>query len=303
LEKTGGVHPGYRRNHAKGVCVVGDFVSNGNASALSRAQVFAVGHTPVIGRLAIAGGNPNAPDSAVPVRSMALEFTAADGQQWRTGMNALPFFVVATPQGFYDQQVAAQPDPATGKPDPAKMKAFLAAHPEAQRFIAWLKQQVPSSSWANDSYNSLNAFRFTNAQGQVQNVRWAMVPQAPYSPISDADKNNANFLQQDLRQRLAQGPLKWDLVITLAQADDPTNDATKAWPADRQKVTAGTLVITAAQDQADGPCNDINYDPLILPQGISGSDDPLLSARSAAYSASYNRRIHEQADAMQGAKP
>ena len=37
----------------------------------------------------------------------------------------------------------------------------------------------------------------------------------------------------------------------------------------------------------------INFDPLVLPDGIAGSDDPLLSARSAAYSQSFTRRMGE----------
>jgi len=46
--------------------------------------------------------------------------------------------------------------------------------------------------------------------------------------------------------------------------------------------------------QREGKCNDINYDPLILPDGIAASDDPLLNARSAAYAKSYNLRTREQ---------
>ncbi|QKJ85660.1 catalase [Paramixta manurensis] len=295
LQQSGGEHPGYRRNHAKGVCVIGNFISNGNASAISRAALFAPGTTPVIGRFAIAGGNPNAPDYAVPVRSMALAFRLADGEQWRTGMNALPFFPVATVDGFYDQQVASMPDPATGKPNPEKMKAFVTKHPEAKAFMAWVKQYVPSSSWANDRFNSLNAFRFIDKAGNAHLVRWSMVPQTGYQPISAQDKNDKNFLQDDLKQRLAQGPLKWDLVITVAQPGDVSNDASKAWPVDRQTINAGTLVLDRTVPQQQGPCNDINYDPLILPNGIAASDDPLLNARSAAYAKSYNLRTHEQA--------
>jgi len=37
----------------------------------------------------------------------------------------------------------------------------------------------------------------------------------------------------------------------------------------------------------------VNFDPLVLPAGIVGSDDPLLSARSAAYSQSFTRRAGE----------
>jgi len=134
FEQDNGVHAGFRRNHAKGVCVSGFFEGNGNASRLSKAQVFAPGRIPVTGRFALAGGQPYAADAAVTVRSMALRFALPDGEEWRTGMNNIPVFAVNTPQGFYDQLVASRPDPATGKPDPAKLKAFFAAHPETQPF-------------------------------------------------------------------------------------------------------------------------------------------------------------------------
>lgn len=80
LQQSGGEHPGFRRNHAKGICVSGEFISSGKASTLSRAALFAPGSTPVIGRFAIAGGNPAAPDYAVPVRSLALAFELPDGE-------------------------------------------------------------------------------------------------------------------------------------------------------------------------------------------------------------------------------
>jgi len=294
LQKSGGDHPGYRRNHAKGVCVTGNFISNGNAGSLSRAALFAPGEIPVTGRFAIAGGNPSAPDYAVPIRSMALAFQQKNGEQWRTGMNAMPLFPVATVEGFYELQKVSLPDPATGKPNPEKFKAFLEKHPETGRFLAWAKGYIPSSSWASDRFNSLNAFRFIDKEGTAHLVRWSMVPHADYQPISAADKNDKNFLQNDIVRRLAQGPLQWDLVITVARPGDKGDDATQVWPDDRQTINAGTLVLTRAAPQQQGPCNDINYDPLILPDGIAASDDPLLNARSSAYAKSYNLRTREQ---------
>ena len=56
LEKVNGMHPGFRRNHAKGVCISGYFDSNGRGVALSRAAVFAPGRVPIIGRFVLAGG-------------------------------------------------------------------------------------------------------------------------------------------------------------------------------------------------------------------------------------------------------
>jgi catalase len=75
-----------------------------------------------------------------------------------------------------------------------------------------------------------------------------------------------------------------------------TNDATIAWPAGREQVDVGTLTIDRIDSENDGRCRDINFDPLVLPSGISPSDDPLLSARSAAYSQSFTRRAGENKD-------
>ena len=292
LQANAGVFSGYRRNHAKGVCVAGYFDSSGQAQAYSVAQVFAPGRTPVVGRFAIPGGNPYAPDSSVPIRSFALRFTQANGQQWRTGMNSMPVFPVATPQAFYAQLQAQQPDPATGKPNPAKVKAFFTAHPETAAFLAWVKTARPSASYATETYWGLDAFEFVDANGARHAVRWRVVPEASDAATGGGD---ANYLDADLAQRLAEGPQRWHLLVTLANPGDPTHDATKQWPADRREIDAGTLVLTSIEPQQSGECRDINYDPTVLPHGIQISDDPLLPARSAAYATSYLRRTSEEA--------
>jgi catalase len=292
LQANAGVFPGYRRNHAKGVCVMGYFDSNGQAQAYSAAQVFGQGRTPVVGRFAVPSGNPYAPDSSVPIRSMALRFSQANGQQWRTGMNSMPVFPVATPQAFFELLQAQHPDPATGKPSPANLGAFFGSHPETGAFLAWVKTAKPSASYATESYWSLNAFVFVGTNGDKHAVRWRMVPENGDSTPGGSDPN---YLDDDLARRLAQTPQRWHLMITLANPDDPTNDATKVWPADRHEIDAGTLVLTSTEPQESGPCRDINYDPLVLPDGITASDDPLLPARSAAYATSYLRRTSEEA--------
>ncbi|MGF6916119.1 catalase [Paraburkholderia sp. 40] len=295
FEAVAGPHPGYRRNHAKGLCIDGYFDSNGNGAALSHAAVFAPGRTPVSGRFAVPGGNPSAPDTSSPVRSLALQFRLRDGEQWRTGMNSTPVFAVHTPAQFYQQLLATKPDPATGKPDPAKLKAFYAANPETQPFQRWVKSHAPSSSLANAAYYGIDAFLFTDAHGTTRAVRWAVVPDTPYAPITAAQQAEKNFLAADLDERLQHGPLRWHLLLTVAQPGDPTSDATLQWPDDRQRVDAGTLVIERTTSQEDGACRDINFDPTIVPDGIAPSDDPLLAARSAAYAQSFQRRTREEA--------
>ncbi|MDQ0391677.1 catalase family peroxidase [Labrys monachus] len=295
FERDNGVHAGFRRNHAKGVCVGGFFEGSGEASGLSKAQIFARGRVPVIGRFALAGGQPYAADAAVTVRSMALRFTLPDGEEWRTGMNDIPVFAVSTPQGFYDQLVASRPDAATGKPDPARMKAFLDRHPETARAVAAIKAATPSSGFADSTFNSLDAFRFVNADGVSTPVRWATVPVGPATSETPAQtaQTDKNYLFDALIAAIGQHPLQWRLVVTIGQPGDPTDDATIAWPAGRRTVDAGTLTIDHIEGEATGPCRDLNFDPLVLPAGIEPSDDPLLSARSAAYAQSFTRRAGE----------
>lgn len=295
IEAGSGVHPGFRRAHSKGVCVGGTFRASGAASALSSARVFAQPETPVLGRLSIGGSSPQAPEAKARVRSLALLLRTDDGQEWRTAMNSFPFFVVATPEGFQAQALAALPDPATGKPDPARMAEFVQRFPEARKFQEWAKTAPWSSSWANTQYNSVNAFRFTAADGSERFVRWSLRPQAPFEPLSPEQREqaDADFLQQDLATRLSNGPLLWDLVLTVAAPGDAVEDPSQPWPAERTQVVAGTLALETSQPQAQGPCRDINFDPLILPSGIAASDDPVLAARSAVYSHSFNRRERE----------
>jgi catalase len=295
FEQVNGLHPGFRRNHAKGVCVAGYFESNGRGVALSKASVFLPGRVPIIGRFSLAGGQPYVADAPLTIRGLGVLFQMPDGEEWRTAMIDIPVFTVNTAQGFYDQLLAGELDPATGKPDPGRMSAFLARHPESAKALQLIHSHPPSSGFENSTFNSLNAFRFINATGAVVPVRWAVVPAQPFKPIGTADAGEAdkNYLFDALIANIHSHPLEWHLVITVGHPGDPTSDATLPWPPDRQQVDAGTLTIDHVESEETSPARDINFDPLVLPDGIATSDDPLLSARSAAYSVSFTRREGE----------
>src|SRR5881296_1142426 len=139
FERVDGVHAGFRRNHAKGLGVSGFFESNGNGVRFSKAVVFRPGRAPVLGRFSLSGGMPHVADSADAVRGLGLQFSLPDGEAWRTAMINLPVFPFRTPEAFYEQLIASKPDPNTGKPDPANMKAFLARHPETVQALTVIK--------------------------------------------------------------------------------------------------------------------------------------------------------------------
>jgi catalase len=287
-----GAAPGHRRNHAKGICFTGVFESNGNGSALSQAQVFVRGQYPALGRFNLGTPNPDAPDSTVRVRGMGLQISTPDGQAWRAAMINAPVFPASTPQAFHELLLAA------GSKDPKAMEAYAGAHPEIAAFGAWQKSAPWMGSYAEDRFNSLNAFIFVDNSGAEHAVRWSLLPAAQVVPISSDDlaKRGPDFLEQEIVDRVRRGPLHWTMVVTVANPGDPTADPTKAWPDDRRTVEAGTLTVQQIEAEADGPCRDINFDPTVLPAGIRISDDPFPAARSSVYAKSYDLRTAESED-------
>jgi catalase len=283
---------GHRRNHAKGVCFTGVFEANGAGSELSRAQVFARGQYPVLGRFNLATADPNAPDATVRVRGLGIRISTPDGQEWRSAMIDPPVFPVSTPQAFYELLLAS------ASKDPSAIKNFAAAHPEFAPFGDWAKNAPWTGSYAEDRLNSLNSFVFVDNSGAEHVVRWSLLPAAQPVPISPDDlaKRGPDFLEQEIAQRVAGAPQRWTMVVTIADQGDPTVDPSKAWPRDRRTVEVGTLVAQKVEAERDGPCRDVNFDPTVLPTGIQVSDDPFPAARSAAYARSYDLRTAEAKD-------
>ncbi len=283
---------GHRRNHAKGICFTGIFESNGAGSELSKAQVFAQGRYPVVGRFNLGTPNPEADDAKERVRGLGLMISTPDGQEWRMAMIDPPFFPVSTPEAFHELQIAS----ASKESD--AMAKFALAHPEIAAFGGWAKSAPWTGSYAEERYNSLDSFIFTDNSGNDHAVRWSLAPAAPPVPVPPEElaKRGPNFLESEIIDRIKSGPLRWTMLVTVANPGDQTADPSKAWPADRRSVDVGSLIVQQIESEADGPCRDINFDPTVLPYGIRPSDDPFPAARSAAYRVSYDRRTAEEKD-------
>jgi catalase len=296
FERVDGIYSGFRLNHAKGVCVRGSFESNGRGTRLSKAVVFKVGRTPIIGRFSLAGGNPYVADEPEMVRGLGLLFKLPDGEEWRTAMINTPVFAVNTPQGFYDRLLAAQPDPKTRKPDAEKMAAFGASHPETVQATKIIQSHPASSGFENSTYYGLNAFWLRDASGKSMPVRWLLAPVQQFATANATGpvRPDKNYLFDALIESILQQSLEWHLIITIGQANDPTNDATIPWPDVREQVDVGTLRLDHVESEDTSLCRDINFDPLVLPEGMAPSDDPLLSTRSVVYSQSFTRRAGEK---------
>lgn len=293
IEGAFGVTQGQRRNHTKGTCAAGEFVGTPAAGAYSSSALFSGRTVPVVARFSLAGGNPKAPDTAKSARGMALEFRLPDGNLQHMTMLNTPMFGAAQPQTFFDMMIAMKPDPATGKPDPAKIKAFKASHPDNRLQAEFLDDNNPPTNFANSAYFGIHTFKFIGRNKKTTLVRWRFVPQDGEKRLSNEELKSLppNFLEQRLIERTKQGPVRWDMIVTIGVPGDPEDNATLAWPAGRKELKAGTLTISSAMPQKGAECEKINFDPLVMADGIEPTNDPILMFRSPAYAVSFAKRL------------
>jgi catalase len=293
LEGVYGVHPGQRRNHTKGFCALGSFTGMRDASAYSRSALFSGASVPVVARFSIAGGDPTVPDADRSPRGVGLEFRLPGGNRQHMTMINTPMFFAAVPRTFLDKLLALKPDPATGKPNPAAVKAFVASHPDNAGQMKFLAANNPPPSYANTSYFGIHTFKFINRKNDTTLVRWRFVPRDGDKHLSDAQMASMprDFLEQALINRTRQGPVRWDMWLTIGEPGDVQDNPTILWPKGRKELKVGTLTITSAIDQSVGECKNINYDPLVMADGIAPTNDPILLFRSPSYAVSFAKRL------------
>jgi catalase len=96
-----------------------------------------------------------------------------------------------------------------------------------------------------------------------------------------------------LTERLRHGPVKWDMLVAIGEPGDSETDPTVLWPKERKEINVGTLTLTSAAPPETAASNRINFDPLVMADGILPTDDPILLFRSPSYAYSYARRQSE----------
>ncbi len=297
LEGLFGKQAGSRRSQAKGFCAAGYFVGDATGRGLSSAAVFNGDRVPVIARFSVGGGNPKASDKSRSVRGLALQFSLPNGEQWLMANISAPMYFVSKPEQFAPFLQVRTPDPATGKPDADKLKAFNEANPETTLQGAYLAKAPIPASYATVNYWSTNAFEMVSRSGQSQFVRWQFAPSAGDVGLTEEQLKTFpdNFLADEFTKRVASGPVSFDFKLQLAEAGDQLTDPTRVWPDSRKVVTAGKLVLDKVDAATMAACDKITFNPLVLPAGIKPSADPVLLARPAPYALSLGRRLGEAA--------
>ena len=291
INAVSGRHDGFRAAHAKGTLFSGTFTATPAAAELTRALHMTGETVKATVRLSNGGGNPEMPDYAREGRGLAVKFYLPDGG--RTDMVALtlPVFFVRTPEDFIEFTTARRPDPETGKPDFAKLGAYLEAHPEAQPAVQASLAAEPPASYAQCRYNGIHAFRWIDAGGAARDIRYRWEPEAGEATISaeKARERGRHYLREEIETRLESGPVAFRLVVAIGDGD-PTHDPTQAWPEDRETVDVGRLEVTGLDTERERDGDVLVFDPVRVCDGIELSDDPILRFRSDAYAVSVLRR-------------
>jgi catalase len=289
---AGGVHHGFRPVHARGEMYSGTFAPSPAAAKLTRAPHAARPSTPVTVRFSLSAGIPTTADNdpmASGPQGVAIRFHLADHVHTDIVGHSFNGFPVRTGEEFLAFiQAAAASGP--GSPTPPPIVAFLAAHPAAKAFVEAPKP-IPAS-FARQPYFAITAFKFTNAGGESRFGRFRLRPEAGTAFLysEQAAKKTSDFLAAEMSERLAKGPVKFRVLVQLAEpGDDPTN-ATIIWPETRTMAEFGTVTLTERVDELGPEHRKIIFDPLPRVDGIESAGDPLTAFRADIYLASGRRR-------------
>ena len=168
---------------------------------------------------------------------------------------------------------------------------FLATHPQAKLF-ALAPKPIPAS-FASESFYAVDAFRFTNREGASRYGRYRIIPDGGTKHLDavEAARRPANFLFDELADRLSRGPIKFYIAVQLAEEGDVIEDPSLPWPDERPEVEFGVLNVTERRMDSASIERTLDFDPSRLVDGIDLSGDPILLVRSAIYAIARRRRL------------
>ena len=289
---NGGVHPGFRPAHAKGILLKGTFTPSSEAASLTRAPHLHRNSTPVTARFSDFAGIPtvadNDPQGAGP-RGFAVRFHLAEHVHTDIIGHSVDNFPVRTAEGlveFLNAVIATDPK----GPHPNSIEQFLGAHPAALTFVQ-IPKPIPTS-FAKESFFAVSAFRFTNTDGISRYGRYRVLPAAgtEYLDETAAAARSPNFLFEEIRERIGKEPVRFRVAVQLAQDGDIIDDATVRWPEQRTQLAFGEISLQEIAANNASEQQHIIFDPIPRVDGIEASVDPLFEPRANIYLMSGRRR-------------
>ena len=287
-----GSHPHARALHAKGTWSEGTFTAAESAARLSRAAHYRGDPVPALVRFSNGSGDPNSNDAAREVRGMSIKLRPEGAGETDLLATTARAFSNRTPEDFLEVLRLRKPDPETGQPDMERLGAFVGEHPEMQASVQSVLGVGPPASFATLTYYSPHSYKLVDADGNGTWIKFRWRPEAGEGHLEDdeARAKGRDYLREELAERLAAGPIRFDLLFQLAGEGDSIDDPTAVWPEDRELVEAGRLEVTAIVEDPEKRGEVVVFDPTRVIDGVELSDDPVLHARPRAYSVSVDRR-------------
>lgn len=278
-----------RAVHTKGVIFEGTFTPAPEARSIVKTAIFTGGALPVIARFSLFAGVPDLPDNddgASPA-GLGIKIKAVDGDDFDIEANNHRDFIVATFDEFaVFLRAVGETKPDSAHPNPVEQ--FLATHPHAGQFLGSRTYPV---SFAEAKYFGINSEKFTNAKGKSVYVRYQFVPRAGERYLTPAERKaeGPRYLQDEIVQRVAKGPVVFDWYAQIAAPGDAIEDPSIAWPDTRKLVKLGTFSL----DRLPGDPGTAGRTLLFLPgqshPGVEAAD-PMLVLRNTAYPISLGER-------------
>ena len=141
----------------------------------------------------------------------------------------------------------------------------------------------------------MNSFKFIDEKGVVTTGRYQLLPDAGRHFLSkdESGKAASNYLEDEIRQRVARGAVRFKLVLQLAAPGDKIDDPSVAWASTNKITTLGTLTVASVVPDSEATERALMFLPELLPAGIEPAD-PMIQFRNKAYVVSYERRHQSQ---------
>jgi catalase len=288
----GGIHPGFRPAHAKGILLTGVFTPSAEAVSLTCAPHIQRNSTPVTVRFSDFAGIPTVPDNdpqGASPRGCAIRFHLAEHVHTDIVAHSVDAFPTRTAEEFLDFiNALIATDPAG--PHPNAIEQFLGAHPAALTFVQ-IPKPIPTS-FAKESFFAVSAFKFTNAHGVSRYGRYRVLPVAgnEYLDEAGAAARSPNFLLDEIKERVAKEPVRFRIKVQLSGDGDTVEDATVRWPEDRPQLTFGEINLKEITPNNAGEQQKIIFDPIPRVNGVEAAADPLFEPRANIYLMSGRRR-------------
>jgi catalase len=298
--------------HARGVTAFGVFEADGTVgdepiSKYTRAKLFQEKgkKTELAVRFSTVAGGRDSSEMARDPRGFAVKMYTEDGN-WDLVGNNLGVFFIRDAIKFPDFIHSQKPDPVTFEANVAERAFdFFSQTPEALHMVSLVfsPRGLPASYRHMQGFG-VNTYKWVNAQGETQLVKYHWLPKQGVKSFTAADgaaiqAGTLGFHTKDLYDAIERGDHpQWDLHVQLMSDDehpeldfDPLDD-TKVWPEELFPLRkVGTMTLNRMPENFFTENEQIAFGTGVLVDGLDFSDDKMLVGRTFSYSDTQRYRV------------